>query len=240
MKDPVREPIKQVDENTWLIGPLILQRSSGYSDTATWYDRDDDLSYTVTDAPNPAPPSVPLAPDHPNIVLVYDAGDASAVWSIGKAAFCKVKLQVSGTTREATTLEFVRKKQPGFETPKILYETEYNGRSCLFLSRVPGRTLAEAWPTLDEKWKHHYVDAVVKICETLECWKSNILGGVDGKNNLQPYLIKFGSEHNYDMILKTFDKDVNRWMSRKLDLLASSTGRPLDTFLEDGSERSFE
>ncbi|CAG8205625.1 unnamed protein product [Penicillium salamii] len=166
MEDPVRESIKQVDENTWLIGALILHRSSGYSDTATWYDRGDDLIYILTDAPDPAPPFVPLPPNHPNIVLVYDVGNRSAVWSLGNSTFCKVKVRVNDTTREATTLGFVQKQQPGFDTPNILHQAEHDGRSYLFLSRVPGRTLANAWPTLDEKWKHHYVNAVVKICET--------------------------------------------------------------------------
>ncbi|CAG8091182.1 unnamed protein product [Penicillium salamii] len=198
MGDPVRESIKQVDKNTWLIGALILHRSNGYSDTATWYDRDDDLSYILTDAPDPAPPFVPLPPDHPNIVLVYDAGNRSAVWSLGNSAFCKVKVRVNDTTREATTLEFVQKQQPRFDTPKILHQAEHDGRSYLFLSRVPGRTLANAWPTLDEKWKHHYVNAVVKTCETLECWKGDTIGGVDGKNIPEQYLIKYGADYNYD------------------------------------------
>lgn len=43
MEDPVIDSIKQVDEDTWIVGALILHRSSEYSDTATWYDRDDDL-----------------------------------------------------------------------------------------------------------------------------------------------------------------------------------------------------
>lgn len=51
LDDPVRDSITQVDTNTWLIGPFKLYRSKGYSDTSTWYDQEDDLSYTVTNAP---------------------------------------------------------------------------------------------------------------------------------------------------------------------------------------------
>lgn len=46
MEDIVRKSIKQVDENTWLIGALILHRYRGYSDLTTWYDQGDDWSYT--------------------------------------------------------------------------------------------------------------------------------------------------------------------------------------------------
>lgn len=198
MEDPVRDSIKQVDEGTWIIGTLILHRSTGYSDTAKWYDRDHDLSYFLADAPDPAPPFVPLPADHPDSKLVYDAGNCSAIWSIGNSAFCKVKVQVNDTTREATTLGFVQKQQPDFDTPNILHQAEQDGRSYLFLSRVPGRILANAWPTLDEKWKRHYVNAVVKVCETLESWKGDRIAGVDGRSIPEQYLVKYGADYNYD------------------------------------------
>lgn len=57
------------------------------------------------------------------------------------------------------------------------------------MTRVPGRTLAVAWPTLDDAWKHHYVEEVVNICETLVGWESPMFGGVDGKNLTDHHLI---------------------------------------------------
>lgn len=94
MEDPVRKSIKEVDENTWLIGALILHHYRGYSDIATWYNQGDSWSYTLSDALNPSPPSVPFPADHPTIVLVYDVGGNSAVWPLGNSSFCKVELRV--------------------------------------------------------------------------------------------------------------------------------------------------
>ncbi|KAJ5958559.1 uncharacterized protein N7479_005709 [Penicillium vulpinum] len=94
------------------------------------------------------PQFVLLPTNHPTIVLVYDAGDSSAVWSLGDNDFCKVKL------------------------------------------RVKGQTHSEAWHTLDDNWKHSYVHTVVKVCETLECWKGDMLGDMDGENIAEQYLIK--------------------------------------------------
>ncbi|KAJ5922829.1 hypothetical protein N7516_010532 [Penicillium verrucosum] len=193
MNDHNKESIKQVDENTWLIGSLILHSSSGRSDTSSWYDSTDNISYTLTNAPAPPPPAVPLLANTPKISLVYQAGNSSAVWSIGTSAFCKVKLRVEGATSEAATLAFVQEQKPYFKTPTILHQAEDNNRSYLFLGRVPGRTLADAWPTLDETWKHYYVEAVVKVCETLEGWKGDMLGGVDGKGIPEEYLVKLGA-----------------------------------------------
>ncbi|CAG7995592.1 unnamed protein product [Penicillium salamii] len=198
MDEPVRESIKQVDANTLLVGPLKLHRSKGFSDTSTWYDQDDDLSYTLTDAPVPPPPTSPLPlAANDSIKLVYDAGDSSAVWSIGNSAFCKVKLCVAGITPEAATLAFVHSQQPYFDIPKVLHETEHNGRSYLFLSRVQGRTLGDAWPTLDEKWRHHYMNAIVDVCKFLEKREYNMLCGVDGKNVFETHLVKYGAKEDY-------------------------------------------
>lgn len=197
MDEPVRESIKQVDANTWLIGPLKLHRSKGYSDTSTWYDQDDDYNYTVTCAPVPPPPALSLSSDDPKIRLVHDCGDSSAVWSIGNNAFCKVKIRVVGTTPEAATLAFVHRQRPGFEIPKVLHQAEHNGRSYLFLSRVRGRNLADAWFTLNEKWRYHYMNAIVSACKFLERREGNMLCGVDGRNVLEPFLVKYGAKDDF-------------------------------------------
>ncbi|CAG8391192.1 unnamed protein product [Penicillium salamii] len=131
------------------------------------------------------------------IKLVYDAGNSSAVWSIGQSAFCKVKLCEAGIKPEAATLAFVHAQRPDFETPTVLLEREHNNRSYLFLSRVQGRTLGDAWPTLDEKWRHHYMKTIVDVCKFLEKWKSDIPCGVHGNNALEPLLIKYCAEEDY-------------------------------------------
>ncbi|KAL3489540.1 hypothetical protein BJX62DRAFT_208946 [Aspergillus germanicus] len=198
MEEPLRHSIRQVDENTWLIGNLIISRSTGHSDSSTWFDDGDQASFTVTHTPTPPPPSVPLSTNDPTIRLVYDAGESSAVWSLGKCAFCKVKLCIENTTPEHATLAYVREQQPRFELPDTLYQAELDGRSYLFLSRLPGRTLAQAWPTLDETWRYHYVNSVVDICKSLAKCKGTMLAGVDGKHIPESYLIQNGAEENFN------------------------------------------
>ncbi|KAJ5115276.1 hypothetical protein NUU61_001035 [Penicillium alfredii] len=124
------------------------------------------------------------------------------LWSIGKSAFCKVKLSVHDTTPEATTLALCPKPTTDFDIPRVLHQTQANDRIYLFVSRVPGRTLAEAWPTLTEKWRHHYVKTIVQNCETLSNHKGPILGGVDGMGICENYLIKFQAEENYPQNLQ--------------------------------------
>lgn len=85
MEDPVRKSIKWVYENTWLIGALILHRYRGYSDIPGTIRVI--VGVTLSDAPNPSPPSVSFPLDHPTIVLVYDVGDNPVVRPLGNGSF---------------------------------------------------------------------------------------------------------------------------------------------------------
>src|SRR4051812_26081608 len=182
-EDHISKSFKQLTSNTWLVGGLLLlHRSQKLLAWATWNDHGDESSYTLTIAPTP-PPSATTPPDSPYIKLVHEAGDASAVWSIGNNAFCKARYIEEGVTTESTTLKFVRNQKPrSFEIPQVIHHAFGDDRSFLFLQRVPGRTLDVAWPTLNEYWRRYYVDAVVNVCKEMAEWKGQAFGGVDGKN----------------------------------------------------------
>lgn len=182
----INQSVRQVDENSWLVGDLMLRRSSQPSDAATWQD-DDGSNYSITEAPNPRPKSTP--PNSPHIKLVHEAGDASAVWSIGGNAFCKARYREEGVTLESTTINFVRAQKVCFGTPEVLHHAMSYDRSFLFLRRVPGRTLASAWPSLNDFWRHHYVNAVVQACLDMATWESKTLGGVDGQHMAEYFLV---------------------------------------------------
>ncbi|KAH8710281.1 hypothetical protein GQ44DRAFT_626618 [Phaeosphaeriaceae sp. PMI808] len=109
---------KQATSNTWVIGNLVLSRSKSPSKAVTWIDGVDGSSYTITTRSNHLP-SVFL--DSLHIKLIHEAGDAFAVWSIGNSAICKVRYLEEGVTSEAGALNFVQKKRPNFQTPKVLY-----------------------------------------------------------------------------------------------------------------------
>ncbi|KAJ5731974.1 hypothetical protein N7493_003455 [Penicillium malachiteum] len=66
------------------------------------------------------------------------------------------------------------------------------------MSRVSGRTLAEAWPSLDETWKHQYVEFVTNVCVSLHLLESDTIGGVDGKGVEQQHLFGYDEEKQTD------------------------------------------
>ncbi|TID19416.1 hypothetical protein E2P81_ATG06585 [Venturia nashicola] len=183
--------VKQIDSSSWLFGSLILRRSTSPSNTATWVDENDNSSYTLEAAPASPPSTSPV--ESPHVTLVYRCGGASAVWSIGSNAFCKVRFITEGVTPESVTLNFVRDQQPSFQTPKVFNHSFDDHLSYLFLQRLPGRTLATAWPTLSEFWRYHYVETVASACLEMAKWTSPRLGGVDSQNIAEYYLQWKGS-----------------------------------------------
>lgn len=190
----INKSLKQATSNTWVIGNLVLSRSKSPSKTATWIDGVDGSSYTITTGPNHLPSA---SVDSPHIKLIHEAGDASAVWSIGNSAICKVRYLEEGVTPEAVTLDFVQKKSPSFQTPKVLYHAYDENRSYLFLQRLPGQTLDAAWPTLNAYWRSRYANTVVEICQEMAQWKGESFGGVDGGDIPERHLIKSGANENF-------------------------------------------
>ncbi|OAG04876.1 uncharacterized protein CC84DRAFT_1196889 [Paraphaeosphaeria sporulosa] len=185
--DHIKQSLKQINPESWLVGSLILRRLPYFSENAVWNDSDDNSSYELKQAPNLYDWTA-MELDSPYITLIHEAGDASAVWSIGNNAFCKVKYIERGVTPESVTLNFVQEQRPSFRTPKVLHYFVDKDRSYLFLERLPGRTLAEAWPSLSMEWRRSYVSAVVRICKEMAEWEGKMLSGVDGQGIPEYYL----------------------------------------------------
>jgi hypothetical protein len=179
--------LRQVRPDLWLLGSFSLQRVPYHSETATWYDENDGSSYILEKLSTPHPPAT-LHYESPYIQLVHEAGDASAVWAVGNVAFCKVKYIEDGVTPESSTLQWVQDRQPSFNTPRVLAHAIEEERAYLFLQRLLGRTLDQAWPSLDKHWRLHYVSAIVNVCKEMAQWEVRDIGGVDNQNVLEYYL----------------------------------------------------
>ncbi|KAJ0158028.1 hypothetical protein CTA2_12464 [Colletotrichum tanaceti] len=69
-----------------------------------------------------------------------------------------------------------------FPVPRSLYHAEFDGRYYLFTSRLPGRTLEEAWPTMTESEREPCADRIVTICKEpiSRGGKRDAICGVDG------------------------------------------------------------
>ncbi|KAK7188809.1 hypothetical protein PSPO01_04918 [Paraphaeosphaeria sporulosa] len=171
--------------------------------------------------------------DSPYITLIHEAGDASAVWSIGNNAFYKVKYIERGVTPESVTLNFVQEQRPSFRTPKVLHYFVDKDQSYLFLERLPGRTLAKAWPSLSMEWRRSYVSAIVRICKEMVEWEGKMLSSVDGQGIPEYYLQPHGVDDftSLQETCATIGMDYSTFFFYHADL------GPYNIIVEDEPER---
>ncbi|POR35830.1 Uncharacterized protein TPAR_03978 [Tolypocladium paradoxum] len=197
----LNESIREVDESSWLISnTLLLTRSSSPhpdkipTDQACWSDSNGG-HFALSTAPEPLPDSKPLAEDSSSISRVHAVDNQAAVWRAGEAFIKAHHMDYPDVTREHVTLQFLKDQQPqGFDFPNVFHHFETGSRYFLVVSRVPGQLLDEAWPSLDETIRQYYIGKVADICNRLAEWKGDIIGGVDGHQLLERYLVKGNSK----------------------------------------------
>jgi hypothetical protein len=197
----LNESIREVDKSSWLVADtLLLTRSSSplpdkiLSGQACWSDSQAG-HFTLCTAPQPLPDPKPFAEDSSSILRVHAVDNQAAVWQAGEAFIKAHHMDYPDVTREHITLQFLKDQQPrGFDFPNVLFHFETGSRYFLVVSKIPGQLLDEAWPNLDETLRQHYIGKVADVCNHLAEWKGDIIGGVDGHQLLERYLVKGNSK----------------------------------------------
>lgn len=144
-------------------------------------------------------------------------GDDGVIWAVGNDAFLKISLAVKGITPEHETLQWINSKdpRPSFYTPKVIYFMRgYDDRkesptyrklyNFVFLTRVPGRTLDVAWPSLSQKDKDMYVDVVAEKISEMARWKGTRIGGIRaGEGVMENLLMPRDGDGDYSKVADT-------------------------------------
>ena len=194
---PVRESLQQTGGDAWKIGGrLILSRHPPATPICTWNDAQGSvlhLSRAVDHHPLDAP-----SIQEDSFPLVYDVGDRHAVRKIGNA-YLKVTIPESLlVTREHVVLDAVLNMKLEFDVPQVLYHGEWDGRYYLIVTAIPGQTLNEAWPQMDDTTKDQCVTQVTEICKRLATKEASSFGGADGNQFPEYYLSASSSEPDFD------------------------------------------
>lgn len=79
-EQPIVDSVKQIDENSWLFGDVVIERKQDVP--ANYVFQDDTLYYTVTDAPDPWPATQDLPVLGP-VRLVQNFSERVAAWNLG-------------------------------------------------------------------------------------------------------------------------------------------------------------
>ncbi|POR35819.1 Uncharacterized protein TPAR_03986 [Tolypocladium paradoxum] len=204
-KPSIVESVKQVSANRWRMGRALLECERLSPDNllrpndgalATWKDGNDWFILRASgDADAGEARTVPDKEDGPGdtVRLVHQLGSSSAVWAVGRDAFCKVKTWYPGLESEAKTIAFVREHCPQIPLPDVVYEYIDGDKSFLILKRVPGRTLRDAWADLSSASRNCILATVVDFCEAMATQTAPCLQSVTGGPIDEPYLSPDGA-----------------------------------------------
>lgn len=158
-----------------------------YADAlAAW--EEDDYTYILRDTKDGGIASASFVESSDELQLVHVGGSSSAVWRIGRAAFCKVKAWNPEIESEDKTIAFVKKIAPQISTPEVIYAWTEHNRSFLILRRIEGSTLRDAWTSLSLSQRHSVVKTIATYCDFLAQNTSQMLGSATGRPVLEPYL----------------------------------------------------
>lgn len=197
---PVRDLLKAENEHAWIVGGRYrLQQHKTEVPDYLWVSQDQNY-FTISSIDRY---EGPLASSQP-FPLVYDVGDAHAIWDLGEV-FLKITVpRAVLATREHVTIEAVRNmRQPGFAVPKVLFHGEWDGRYFLILSRVPGQTLNAAWPSMSHEERANAASQTAAVCEALAIQERTTIGGVD--RNYLPDAVLASSDEDFspERLLRT-------------------------------------
>ena len=120
--------------------------------------------------------------------LVHTGGTVSAVWTIGRRVFCKVKSWDPEMESEDKTIAFVKKITPQIPTPEVIHAWIDHDKSFLILKRIEGSTLSDAWGSLSLSQRQSVVETIATYCDLFAQNTSKTLGTVTGRPVLEPYL----------------------------------------------------
>ena len=133
---PINQSLRQIGPHSWLIGSKVCERIKHTqlepANTIIIWEEDDALSIIRDEndgGESPASSPGSSAAGRPqsnsmkgsdNVELVHEGGSLSAVWSIGKHAFCKVHPWEPAMEDESETIAFVKRIAPEINTPEVI------------------------------------------------------------------------------------------------------------------------
>lgn len=168
MSPPIEASIRQLSQNSWLAGRMLVGPESAACPASAAVARwtcEDGRRFCI----QPAPQNLLLEPNsQASCVPEYTAGDAAAIYQFADVVW-KVKAWGPGMDIEAQVIAFVRQNFPEIPLPRAIHTwRDYStNRSFLVMTRAPGTTLEKAWPTLTQDQRVSIGEEVADICVKL-------------------------------------------------------------------------
>ncbi|KAF5618492.1 uncharacterized protein FTJAE_12190 [Fusarium tjaetaba] len=176
-----RFPIEEIDDNSWMIGRVVVSRSASKPDGPSWNDGKGAF-FTISEARNPKPSTRPLSDSCP--IVEISCGSATSKRGIFEVGHAYLTIHQNVGTPEHVTLEWLAGKDLSFQVPKVYYHGVHSDHYYLVYGAIPsGKNLLYAWP----ENKDH--------ATMLSKWSGSAIAGVYGGLLVDQYLYKKITDH---------------------------------------------
>ncbi|KAF5975353.1 hypothetical protein FBULB1_7414 [Fusarium bulbicola] len=180
-------PIQEIDDNSWMIGQVVISRHASKPDGPCW-DDGKGAFFAISEAPSPKPSTRPLSDSCP--IVEFSCGNVTA--GLGMFEIGHAHLMIDGAfgTPEHVTLEWLAEKNLSFQIPEVYYHGIFDKSYYLVHSSLPaGQNLLYAWPKAKDHatmalWANQIADACVELSQ----WSGSAITGIDGSRIFDPYL----------------------------------------------------
>ncbi|KAF5645154.1 kinase-like domain protein [Fusarium sp. NRRL 52700] len=188
-------PIEEIDDNSWMIGQVVISRHASEPDGPCW-DDGKGAFFAISEAPSPKPSTRPLSDSCP--IVEFSCGpvtEAFGMFAVGHA-----HLIIDGVvgTPQHVTLEWLAEKNLSFQIPEVYYHRVFDKSYYLVYSSLPaGRNLVYAWPEAkDDATMALWVNQIADACVELSQWSGSAMTGIDGDELFDYYLGQKTKDHD--------------------------------------------
>ncbi|KAF5534690.1 kinase-like domain-containing protein [Fusarium mexicanum] len=172
-------PIEEIDDDSWMIGQVIISRHASKPDGPSWNDGKGAF-FAISEVPSPKPSTRPLSGSCPIVELSCGPiTTSSGMFEVGHAS---LTIDFNIGTPEHVTLERLAEMDLSFKVPKVHYHGVHSDRYYLVCSSFPsGRNLLYAWTeTDDHDTRSLWVSQIADACVELSKFRGSAITAIDG------------------------------------------------------------
>ncbi|KAH7265533.1 uncharacterized protein BKA55DRAFT_535456 [Fusarium redolens] len=202
-------PIEEIDNNSWMTGQVVISRHASKPDGPCW-DDGKGAFFTISEAPNPKPPTRPLSDSCP--IVEMSCGRVTSLMGIFEVGHAYLTIHENVGTPEHVTLEWLAEKTLSFQIPKVYYHGVHSDHYYLVYGAIPsGRNVLYAWPeTKDYATMVRWTNKIADACVELSKWSGSAITGIDGGLLVDQYLFKqttdYKSVHDPENLREAFEE----------------------------------
>jgi hypothetical protein len=166
-----------IDEDSWIIGDLLVSRQASESSESCWADGKG-AYFTITEAPSPLPPLTAGCPFRLLRCNLWRGG----MWEIGEAVLEVTTMDKTETARKLAEVDILNNQELTVITPRVIYEGRHGEHQYMVFSIANGERAVDVWNKLAGEDQDRLIGNIACFFRDLSTWRGSKICRLDGSN----------------------------------------------------------